>query len=282
MNYQIISDGSCDLSQELAKEKNIEIVPFYVSFDSETYQKEVEEVGVRDFYQQMIDYPNVFPKTSCPSAQDYYDIFEKYAVQNIPMICICITMKFSASYQSAIIDSQINTVLQGLYVLEACRLRDNGYNYEDAITRLKEIRSSGRIFFTIGSIDYLKHGGRIGKVAGIAGSLLNIKPLITLKEGEIFSSGIVRSRKKSMTKVIGLLQDHLKEFNIDMQKYSICIGYGYSREEAEEFRDMLMVFLDIIKDAGVKEIPIYQIGATIGVHTGPNPLGVCILKRADY
>ena len=85
-----------------------------------------------------------------------------------------------------------------------------------------------------------------------------------------------------MTKVIGLLQDHLKEFNIDMQKYSICIGYGYSREEAEEFRDMLMVFLDIIKDAGVKEIPIYQIGATIGVHTGPNPLGVCILKRADY
>ena len=299
MNYQIISDGSCDLSQELAKEKNIEIVPFYVSFDSETYQKEVEEVGVRDFYQQMIDYPNVFPKTSCPSAQDYYDIFEKYAVQNIPMICICITMKFSASYQSAmnaidmileeypnavieIIDSQINTVLQGLYVLEACRLRDNGYNYEDAITRLKEIRSSGRIFFTIGSIDYLKHGGRIGKVAGIAGSLLNIKPLITLKEGEIFSSGIVRSRKKSMTKVIDLLQDHLKEFNIDMQKYSICIGYGYSREEAEEFRDMLMVFLDIIKDAGVKEIPIYQIGATIGVHTGPNPLGVCILKRADY
>ena len=147
MNYQIISDGSCDLSQELAKEKNIEIVPFYVSFDSETYQKEVEEVGVRDFYQQMIDYPNVFPKTSCPSAQDYYDIFEKYAVQNIPMICICITMKFSASYQSAmnaidmileeypnavieIIDSQINTVLQGLYVLEACRLRDNGYNYQ--------------------------------------------------------------------------------------------------------------------------------------------------------
>lgn len=296
MNYQIISDGSCDLSQELTKEKKIEVVPFYVSFDSETYKKEMQEVGVRDFYQQMIDHPDIFPKTSCPSAQDYYDIFEKYAAQNIPMICICITMKFSASYQSAmnakemileeypnvvieVINSEINTVLQGLYVLEACRLRDSGCSYEETIDRLKEIRSSGRIFFTVGSIDYLKHGGRIGKVAGVAGSLLNIKPLITLKEGEIFSSGIVRSRKKSMTKVIGLLQEHLKECNIDMQKYSICIGYGYSREEAEEFSAML---LDSIKDTGVSEIPLFQIGATIGVHTGPNPLGIAIIKRGDY
>ena len=68
---QIISDGSLDLSQELTKEKDIEVVPFYVSFDSETYQKEMVEVGVREFYQEMVDHPTVFPKTSMPSVHDY-------------------------------------------------------------------------------------------------------------------------------------------------------------------------------------------------------------------
>ena len=63
---QIISDGSLDLSQELTKEKDIEVVPFYVSFDSETYQKEMVEVGVREFYQEMVDHPDVYPKSSMP------------------------------------------------------------------------------------------------------------------------------------------------------------------------------------------------------------------------
>ena len=76
---QIISDGSLDLSQELTKEKDIEVVPFYVSFDSETYQKEMVEVGVREFYQEMVDHPTVFPKTSMPSVHDYYEVFEKHA-----------------------------------------------------------------------------------------------------------------------------------------------------------------------------------------------------------
>ena len=98
---QIISDGSLDLSQELTKEKDIEVVPFYVSFDSETYQKEMVEVGVREFYQEMVDHPTVFPKTSMPSVHDYYEVFEKHAKEKMPVICICITRKFSGSLQSA-------------------------------------------------------------------------------------------------------------------------------------------------------------------------------------
>lgn len=296
MEYQIISDGSCDLPQEVTKEKQIEVVPFYVSFDEENYKKEMVEIGVRDFYQQMVDHAGVYPKTSCPSPQDFYDAFEKYVKEDIPVLCICITMKFSASYQAAqnakemlleeypnagieVINSEINTVLQGMYVLEACRLRDAGYTYEDSIARLKEIRSSGRIFFTVGDTEYLKHGGRIGKLAGIATSLLSIKPLITLKEGEIFPSGIARSRKKSMSKVIDLLLEYLKEFEVDFKKYSLCIGYGYSYEEAQDFQKTA---LERLASYGVKEIPLFQIGATIGVHTGPYPIGFGIIKRADY
>ena len=230
-----------------------------------------------------------------PSVNDFYELFKKHAEENLPVICICITRKFSGSLQSAttakdmvledipdaqitVIDSTVNTVLQGLYVLEACRLRDMGLEYQQIVDALLPIRETGRIFFTIGSIDYLKHGGRIGKLAGIAASALKIKPLITLKEGEIFNSGITRNRMKSMKKVVDMTKEYLDEVHAKPGEYSFCIGYGYDREEALEFREMLK---DLIKERlGIDEIGIYQIGATIGVHTGPYPIGIGIIKRA--
>ena len=293
---QIITDGSCDLPKELTKEKNIKVVPFYVSFDGEIYLKEMEELDIREFYQKMVDHPNVFPKTSMPSVDDYYQVFEPLAKEGVPMICICITTKFSGSMQSAttardmileqypdarinVIDATVNTVLQGLYVLEACRLRDLGWEYDRLVKRILEIRESGRIFFTIGSIDYLKHGGRIGKLAGIAGSALKIKPLITLKAGEIFNSGISRNREKSMLKVIDMLKEYLDEVHAKPGEYSFAVGFGYDYEEACRFKEKLR---DLVKERlGIDEITIYQIGATIGVHTGPYPIGVGIIHRAD-
>lgn len=293
---QIITDGSCDLPKELTKEKDIKVVPFYVSFDGETYLKEMEELDIREFYQKMVDHPDVFPKTSMPSVDDYYQVFEPLAKEGVPVICICITTKFSGSMQSAttardmileqypdarinVIDATVNTVLQGLYVLEACRLRDLGWEYDRLVKRILEIRESGRIFFTIGSIDYLKHGGRIGKLAGIAGSALKIKPLITLKAGEIFNSGISRNREKSMLKVIDMLKEYLDEVHAKPGEYSFAVGFGYDYEEACRFKEKLR---DLVKERlGIDEITIYQIGATIGVHTGPYPIGVGIIRRAD-
>ena len=293
---QIISDGSLDLSQEITKEKDIEVVPFYVSFDSNTYQKEMVELGVREFYQEMVDHPDVFPKSSMPSVDDFYQVFEKSAKQQIPVICICITKKFSGSLQSAtvakemieenypdakitLIDSTINTVLQGLFVLEACRLRDQGLEYEEIVEKLLPIRQTGRIFFTIGSIDYLRHGGRIGKLAGITAGALGIKPMITLKEGEIFNSGLARNRIKSMKKIVEMTKNYLDEVNAKPGEYSFCIGYGYDYDEAVKFREMLKELVE--ERLGIDEIEIYQIGATIGVHTGPYPIGVGIIKKVD-
>lgn len=294
--YHIISDGSCDLPEELIKEKNITIVPFYVSFDEEHYYKEIEEIGIRDFYQKMVDNPDVFPKTSMPSVQDYVDAFTPFARDNMPVICICITSKFSGSVQSAnnakdivleeypdaeieVIDSTINTVLQGLYVLEAVRLRDAGAGYQESADRLKEIRESGRIFFTVGNMEYLKHGGRIGKVASVAGSVLGIRPIITLKQGEIFASGIGRSRHKTVYKNIDMLLAYLKERNADIKDYSIAVGFGYDYDEAVQFRDDMV---DTLRANGylIDEIPIYQIGAAISVHTGPYPLGIGVLEKS--
>ena len=292
---QIVSDGSLDLSREITNAMDIEVVPFYVSFDGETYKKEIDELDIREFYQEMVDHPDVFPKSSMPSVHDFYVVFEKYVKENIPVICICITEKFSGSLRSAttakdmiledykdakitVIDSTVNTVLQGLYVKEACRLRDLGLGYEEIVEAILPIRETGRIFFTIGSIDYLKHGGRIGKLKGLAASALKIKPLITLKEGEIFNSGITRNRVKSMKKVVDMTEEYLDEVNAKPGEYSFCIGYGYDYDEALQFREMLK---DMVRERlGIDEIGIYQIGATIGVHTGPYPLGIGIIKHA--
>lgn len=293
--FHIISDGSCDLPTALTQEKNITVVPFYVSFDEEQYYKENVDIAIRDFYQMMVDKKGVYPKSSMPSIRDYEEAFRPFAKSSTPVICICITTKFSGSMQSAlnakelilekypqaeitVIDATVNTVLQGQYVLEAVSLRDHGVSYQDTIARLEAIKSTGRIFFTVGNMEYLRHGGRIGKVAAIAGGALDIRPVITLKQGEIFPSGLDRGRKRTLKKVMALLLEYLQGSPLSIDCYSLAVGYGYDKEEGIAFRDQA---LSILREKGydIDDIPVYQIGATIGVHTGPYPLGFGIIER---
>lgn len=293
--FQIISDGSCDLPPELAAEKQIRVIPFYVSFDGKNYQKEQEEIGIREFYREMVNRKGVYPRSSLPSVQDYMDAFLPYAKAGIPMLVLCISTKLSGSMQSAlsareliledypdakirVIDTTLCTVLQGLLVLEAAAMQNRGASFEETAERMEAIRSTGRIFFTVGNLEYLQAGGRIGRVAGIAGSLLGIRPVITMKEGEIFPSGISRSRKKTLDKTIDLLKEFLQKCGGTVKKYSLAAGFGYDREEAEEYRKLVVERLD--GQISLEELPLYQIGATIGVHTGPYPLGLGILERA--
>lgn len=297
-SFHIISDGSCDLPPELAREKNITVVPFYVFFDEGHYYKENVEISIRDFYQQMVDRKGVYPKSSMPSIQDYKEAFLPFVKAGVPIICICITTKFSGSIQSAlnaramireeypkaeitVIDATVTTVLQGQYVLEAAQLRDHGVSYQNSVQRLEEIKSTGRIFFTVGNMEYLKHGGRIGKVSALAGDVLDIRPIITLKQGEIFPSGIDRGRKRSERKVLNLLLDHLQKSSLGIECYSLAVGYGYDQNEGIAFRNQT---LSILQDKGyeIDELPVYQIGATIGVHTGPYPLGFGIIEKAIH
>ncbi|MFQ6792955.1 MAG: DegV family protein [Thomasclavelia sp.] len=294
--YKIITDGSCDLSLDLVKELGIEVVPFYISEDGVNYQKEIVELGIRDFYQFMVDNPKQFPKTSMPSVQDYLDVFTPLVKQGIDIICICISTKFSGSFNSAsnaknilleeypnakieVIDATINTVLQGMLVEEAVAKQNSGASFEETIAFINEIKTSGRIFFTIGSMDYLVHGGRVGKLSGIAAGALGIKPLILLKEGEIFNNGITRGRKKAKQKIIEQIIAYLKENEIDIDEYRFAVGFGYDEAEGEEFRQELISKLKEYYPKLDQNIPMRQIGATIGVHTGPYPLGAGIIKK---
>ncbi len=296
MSYQIITDSSCDIPEKIVKEKGLFVVPFYVSFDNHNYYKENIDIEVREFYQKMVDNPDVFPKTSLPSVDDYIGAFTPFIKEGKDIICICITTKFSGSYNSAssakdvlleeypdanitVIDATVNTVLQGILVLEAVRMQENGLSYEEVVENVERIKTTGRIIFTVGSMDYLIHGGRVGKVMKVAVNALKIRPMIILKEGEIFPFGVARSRKKSIQKILEKTRSHFMEIGESPDDYEIVIGYGYDYEEAVEFRKELIESLS--EYSSKTDIGIFQIGAMIGVHTGPYPLGIGLVKKYD-
>lgn len=297
--FSIVSDGSCDLPEQIVKEKDISIVHFLVSFDGYEYKKEGVEIKLENFYQQMVDDPKTYPKTAAPSPEDFYHAFQSRAESGQDIICICISTKLSSSVQSAqiakqmlqeqypdirvaVVDSLCATLMQSVYVLEVCRMRDEGCSFDDTLKTMEELRKTARIFFTVGSLDYIQHGGRIGKMTSIAGTLLNVKPLITLQDGEIHSSGIKRGRRKSLEGIAELLVSYLKKDNCTPEDCNILIGYSYDREEACFLQEITKKrLIDVFGTALSAEIPICRIGATIGVHAGPTSIGYGVVRRSD-
>lgn len=296
VNFCIVSDGSCDIPSEIAQKHEVDLVHFLVSFDGEEYKKEGVELSLADLYQSMVEHSGIYPKTAAPSPEDFYRVFVKHAEKGEKILCICISSKLSSSVQSAqiavemtkekfpeaeiaVLDSLCCTLMQAAYVLEACRMRDGGLLLEDTVSRLEELRSTGRILFTVGSLDYLQHGGRIGKVTQIAGSFLNLKPLITFENGEIHSSGIKRGRKASLKGIIELLETYLKEQHSRPEDCRILIGYGYDEKEADALREMTQKRLQELFGRP-PAISVFRIGATIAVHAGPYSIGYGIMRRS--
>lgn len=292
MKFEIISDGACDLTKDYVSENNVKIVPFYVTFDGSKYYKEGIEVDYDQFYKKMIDEHSI-PKSSLPSVGDYIEAFEPIINEDKPIICICITSKFSGSYNSActakdelmekypkakieVIDSTLNTVCEGLFVNEAVKLRDADVEFEDAIEKLHQIKDSGRIYFTVGSLEYLIKNGRIGKVAVIAGDKLGIKPVIVMNEGDISLGAVSRSRKKAKGSIIKLVNNYFEKNNLNKEDYNFIIGAGYVHDEMKEYLKELEAGLEVKFVTDVKA----KIGATIACHTGPYAIGLAFLKKA--
>ena len=297
MRFQIVSDSSCDLGSARAEQLGVRLVSFYAALGDENYYREERDVSTHDFYQRMADNPGVFPKTSMPTMEDYLEAFRPLAQSGTPILCVCLNAGFSGSYQGAcnaaedlkeeypqaeiyVLDSQLATVLQGLLVEEAVRLRDHGCTLEQAVQALEAIRSSGRIFFTTNDLEYLEHGGRIGRAAAATGALLKVKPLIGYENCGLVSDGIAQGRKKSLARVRDLFYRHVQREQLDLGQWRVVTGFGLDREEYDLFTRQL---LDGLAELGQQVQPeaAYQIGITIGVHTGPTPIGVGILRRAE-
>ena len=296
MDYKIISDGCCDLTEDVIRQYDLHIVPFYISFDGEHYYKEIEEIGIREVYERMVvTQPDVYPMTSLPSLQDYIDVFTSYIKEGKAVICLCFTPSLSGSYNCArnageivceqypeakvsVINSEAGTVSQALMVIEAGRMRQAGIPYEQCVDILERMKISNHIFFTVGNTDYLVHGGRIGKLAAIASNALSLKPLITLERGVIEASGIGRSRKKTVAKTMELAENYFTSTGEDIHDYYFAVGFGFDIEEGHAFYEKVR---ERFEGRICGEVKLVQIGATIAVHTGPFAIGIGCLKRYE-
>ena len=294
--FDIITDSACDLTPETAARLNVEVIPFYVSLDGEHYRKEGTEIAVRDFYQFMVDNPSAYPKTSLPSLEDFETAFRAHAEAGRPVLCLCFTSKMSGCVGSArnarelvledypdakieVMDTTAATVTESIVVENAVAMRDGGCTLEQAVDWLSAERATNQIFFTVGNLDYLIKGGRIGKVTGRAANILGIKPMILFKEGEIFSGGVARGRQKSFEKALEQLMAYLAERNATPDDYCITVGYGYDEEEGRRLWMQTRAALRAKYPTSKCEVGLLQIGCTIAVHTGPYALGMGVMRR---
>ena len=294
MKFRVLSDSSCDITKEQEEQYHIGIIPYYVSMDGVHYKKDRVEITAEEFYREMAENPGVYPKTSTPTQVDLYNFFMPYAKAGEQVLYFNLTAKFSSSYQSItliaeelmeeypackiiVVDSYSATVQEGLLVTEAARMAEDGLTLEEAAKRIETLKMTSRIFFTTADLSYLQKGGRVGKAMIQVASMLKIKPMIQLYEGELQAAGIVRSRKKSLQRFIDDTKRFFKDKNIN--DYRICTGYGYDKEE---FDALYAEVVEEMRQLGFQgEVEQYHIGCTIGVHTGPTPIGIAVIKKYD-
>lgn len=289
-NYQIISDSSCDIPSALLQTLDIGIVSYYATFDTVQYYKELSELTADEFYDK-IKAQKVYPKTSLPPIQDYIDVFEPYLKEGKDILCICLTSKFSGSFQSAnnakqillenypnrrieVLDSICVTGTQGLLVWEACRMQNAGYDMDKLIDTLNQQKQTTKINFTVENLDFLQHGGRVGKAAAFAGAILNIKPVIVMKQGELFPESKVRGHKKALKTILDMTK---QEIGNQKHCYHLCVIRG----EKEKQEDAEMLISALQQEGFFVEPNPWHIGITIGTHAGPTAVGICYIKSYD-
>ncbi len=291
-NYKIISDTSCDVLPEYIEKYDIDLVPYNISFDKVNYKKEMVELMPDEFYAEVIarDMPAT---TSLPSVQDYLDKFIGYAEKGMGIICLTLSSILSGSHQSAVtaknilledypdieievVDTTLATAGQALAVIECAKMREAGYSLSENVARLKELLPTARIEFTVGDLKFLQMGGRIGKASSIAGNVLNLKPILELKYGEVHSAGLARGKKKAFDKIIEATEKVFEERGDRYEDYDFITGYGATIEEVTKLTEMIENLI------GRKiEYPLFRIGVTIGNYTGPFVWGVGFIKRFD-
>lgn len=289
MSFVILSDSSCDLPEDIKTKYNLQLVPFYVSFDKTNYLKENIDINIQEFYERLKTEKSI-PKTSLPSMEDYMSYFKPILEKATDIICFTLCSDLSGSYQSAvnaseilleefpertikIIDSRRATVSQGLLILQALKLQQNGYSLDEVCNKIYKIIDDNLIIFSIDSLEYLEKGGRIGKVSALAGNILNIKPIILLKNGILEPYSKVRGRKKVMSEILNIFKQKINLNELD--KYDIAIAHSNYLEEALELKNNLE------ERFGIKiEYPIFDIGITVGAHIGSSTIGLGFSRKA--
>jgi len=288
--FQIVSDGSCDFSDNEVAANNIKVVPFYITFDSEIFHREGVELMRDDFIKRITTDKNLFPKTSQPNPQDYIDAYEPFLKEGKDILSVSISSKLSGSHASAVLaiemlqdeypdrkimllDSLSASLGQGIILREIIKMREAGLSLEKTMENAKRIVASTSVYFTLETLEYLKKGGRVGPTTAFVGGILGLKPILQVVEGQVSQLDNVRGRKKALELIEEALVEALKG---EVDKVSIAIGHILSADDANTLQNAIESALEI-KITN----PICDVGATIATHTGPGALAFAYCRTYE-
>lgn len=278
MAIKIVTDSSADLPAQLAQELGITVVPLYVRFGEEVYRERVE-ISEEDFYQRLFHGP-IHPVTIQPNPQDFANVYQKLSPEADGIVSIHISSKLSGTCNSAsqgregiekgcpieVIDSQVLTVGLGLICIAAATVAKTGADLQQVVKEVKQTLPNVHLLALVDTLKYLLLGGRIGKAKALVGSLLNVKPLLTLEEGEVVPRGQARTRSKGIERLFDFVA---KATNIQ----DLAVAYSTTPDEAQTLAERIgSIFTK-------QPVKIARLGTTLGVHMGPGALAVAFREK---
>ena len=278
MTIKIVTDSTADLPPQLAKELGFTVVPVYVRFGDQVYRDRVD-ISEDEFYQRLLHDP-IHPSTTQPSPQDFFEVYHKLSKEADGVISIHVSSKLSGTYNSAlqgkemvggecpveVIDSRVTTMGLGQLAIAANTIAESGNNLQQVAEEVKQVIPSIHLLGLLDTLKYLALGGRIGKVQALLGSVLSVKPMLTIKDGELVPAGRIRSR----TKGIDRLFDFVKN-TVDIQ--DVAIVYNTTPDEAQALVGRMGSIFP------KERIRLARLGPALGVHAGPGILFVVLRGR---
>jgi DegV family protein with EDD domain len=276
-NAAIVIDSTCDLSDEVLAERQIHLLPLYIQWGAQTMRDRLD-ISRAEFYNRL-EQSSESPTTSAPTVGDFVEVFEKAraAVNAEAVICITLSRKLSATHQNAllaaemvdfpvaVVDSESTSLESGYLALAAADGRDAGLSLDEILLTLDEAKSKTHLYFSVGSLEYLRRGGRIGEARRFIGDLLAIKPVLYANDGEVGVYGSVRTRKRLLRYLVDTIENVKGEANFK----HVTVVHGQADDHAL-LAEMLegRFQYDTVNHA--------LISAVLGIHLGPGSIGIAV------
>jgi DegV family protein with EDD domain len=277
---KIITDTASDITYKQARDMDVSLVELPVTF-GETKYDQVNDENFTNFY-NMLETSKVLPVTSLASPGQYMETYEEAKAKGGSVVVIPLSSKLSGTYQAAlmakatadydkiyVVDTDQAIIGQRLLVEYAVRLRADGKSAEEIAAAVSEVCGRIRLVAAVDTLKYLIMGGRLSKSAGMVGSALNIKPIVTLRDGAVSTAGKAKGHSGAINKLIELIND---DCDID-PAFPFCFGYTKNKEQLD-------VFSQKVKDQfKLANTATYPIGGVIGTHVGPNVMAAVWVVR---
>lgn len=287
MSIRIIADSASDISQELAKEWNITVLPLKVRFGEEEFLDGVT-LSNREFYERLVETDEI-PKTSQITPYDYRSQFEKAVNAGDQVVCFCLSSGVSGSYQNAyvaaqefdgnvfVVDTRQFCISEFIIVERAVQMRESGMSASEIYKAIEEEKKDAHVLAIFNTLEYLKLGGRISAGAAFAGGLLSLKPVLTIEDGVVKILGKARGSRNGnnmLTEFVGKLG------GIDFDR-PYCFGYtGFSDDMLWKYiHDSAKLYEHEIDVNDKSKFRIATVGATIGTYAGPGAIAVAFFNK---